>query len=96
MQKYLGVLLSFLTSAALSQPIQLTGTINGIADENLQAELPKDWFGQSHTLDLTVESNAFWKQIEIPTSGWVILKYKDKDNRFYLWKKSSFSSYALT
>jgi thiol-disulfide isomerase/thioredoxin len=88
MQKYLGVLLTFLTSAALSQPIQLTGTISGVADENLQAELPEDWFGQSHTEDLTIESNAFWKQIEIPASGWITLNYKDKESSFYLWKKS--------
>ncbi|MGB0917034.1 MAG: TlpA family protein disulfide reductase [Flavobacteriales bacterium] len=88
MQNFFAVVLTFLASAVFSQPIQLTGTITGLADENLQANLPKDWFGQSQSVDLAVESNAYWKQIEIPASGWLTLNYKDKDSRFYLWKKA--------
>lgn len=88
MREYGAILLLLLTGLSYGQPIQLKGNISGLADENLQIELPRDWFGQTWKEDLPVESNAFWKQLEIPASGWAILKYKDKDNRFYLWKKS--------
>lgn len=88
MIKYWGVSLILIANCSFGQPIQLKGTISGLADENLQIELPQDWFGQTWKDDLPVESNSFWKQLEIPASGWATLKYKDKDNRFYLWKKS--------
>lgn len=88
MTKYACFLLVLLTKVGSGQPIQLKGNISGIADENLQMELPEDWFGQSWSGELIIESNGFWKQIEIPASGWLRLHYKDKDNRFYLWKRS--------
>lgn len=88
MLKYIGILFLFVANLAFCQPIQFTGTISGVADENLQIELPQDWFGQIRADELAAESNAYWRQIEIPASGWVTLKYKDKDSRFYLWKKS--------
>jgi thiol-disulfide isomerase/thioredoxin len=88
MVKYSVFILLLLASLSYGQTIQLKGNISGFADENLQIELPKDWFGQTWNEDLPVESNAFWKQLEILASGWATLKYKDKDNRFYLWKRS--------
>ena len=88
MKKHLVVLFCLVASSVLAQPIQLTGSISGVADENLVVNYPKDWFGQSLSEEIAVESNSFWKQVKIPASGWITLKYKDKDNRFYLWKRS--------
>ena len=88
MTKYLCFLLIFLTKFSVGQPIQLKGSISGLADENLEIELPKDWFGQTGKEEIPIESGGFWKQVDIPNSGWLTLRYKDKDNRFYLSKRS--------
>lgn len=71
-----------------AQQVELTGQITGLADENLQATFPKDWFGTSWTEEIAVESGSFSKKTETPTSGWLTLTYKDKDRDFYLWKQS--------
>ena len=88
MKKYFCFPCILAANFCFGQPIQIKGNITGLADENLQVELPKDWFGQTWSEYLTIESNSFWKQVEIPASGWMTLRYKDKDNRFYLWKRS--------
>lgn len=71
-----------------AQQVELSGQISGIADENLSVNFPEDWFGNTWSEEIGVEDNSFSKKMEIPTSGWLTLSYKDKDRSFYLWKQS--------
>ncbi len=74
---------------AAAQDLKLSGEISGMADENLRAEFPQDWFGNSWHEQIQVSGNAFSKNISIPSSGWLKLTYRDKDKKFYLWKGAS-------
>lgn len=71
---------------AAAQDLKLSGQITGLADENLRAEFPEDWFGNTWQEQILVLDNAFSKDVFLPASGWLKLTYKDKDKRFYLWK----------
>ena len=72
-----------------AQQIELSGTIKGLADENLTVQLPKDYFGIGWSEEVAVENGSFKKNYELPASGWLKLTYKDKDRPFYLWKGAS-------
>lgn len=74
---------------AAAQDLKLSGQITGLADENLRAEFPEDWFGNTWQEQIPVTGNAFSKDVFLPASGWLKLTYKDKDKRFYLWKSTS-------
>lgn len=74
---------------AAAQDLKLSGQITGLADENLRAEFPEDWFGNTWQEQILVLDNAFSKDVLLPASGWLKLTYKDKDKRFYLWKGAS-------
>lgn len=71
-----------------AQQVELSGQINGLADENMQVSLPEDWFGSSWSEQIQVVDGAFSKKFEIPTSGWLRVNYKGKDRSFYLWKET--------
>ncbi|MCB9192464.1 MAG: TlpA family protein disulfide reductase [Flavobacteriales bacterium] len=72
-----------------AQDLKLSGQISGRADENIRADFPQDWFGNSWQEQIPVSGNAFSKNVALPASGWLKLTYKDKDRKFYLWKGAS-------
>ncbi len=69
-----------------AQQIHFSGSITGLADENLMVEYPADWFGETWKEEIPVAGNAFSKKIDLPTSGWLKLSYKDKDRKVFAWK----------
>lgn len=74
---------------ASAQDLKLSGQISGMADEDLRAEHPQDWFGNAWQEEIPVPGNAFSKKVSLPASGWLKLTYKGKDRKFYLWKGAS-------
>ena len=88
MYKLLTVCFLFLSTAANSQNIRLTGSISGLADENIRVRYPEDWFGNRWVGEIPVTSGGFEKNVDIPSSGWLALNYKGKDRSFYLWKQA--------
>jgi thiol-disulfide isomerase/thioredoxin len=69
-----------------AQQLNFSGQISGVADENLNAQFPEDWFGNAWAEEIPVRNNQFSKQVQIPASGWMKLNYKGKDRKLYLWK----------
>ncbi|MFM1876011.1 MAG: hypothetical protein RL266_1748 [Bacteroidota bacterium] len=78
-----------LNLCAVAQEVAISGTIKGLADENMVVTFPPDWFGNSWKEDLVVSSGTFQKSCSIPASGRLQLHYKDKDRTLYLWKNAT-------
>ncbi len=74
-----------LVNVGQGQTFKLSGNISGMADEHLAADFPVDWFGNAWEEEIQVKAGSFQKDIQLPASGWLNLRYKDKDRKFYLW-----------
>lgn len=75
--------------SVFAQSTILSGTISGMADENIMVKFPPDWFGNTWQEEIPVASGRFEKTIAVPASGWIQLSYKGKDRSVFIWKDAS-------
>lgn len=86
MRNFLFLLTLMVGSSVSAQQLYFSGAISGMADENLTVEYPADHFGETWKEELPILNNAFSKKIDLPSSGWLKLTYKDKDRKVFVWQ----------
>jgi thiol-disulfide isomerase/thioredoxin len=87
MRKFFTACFAVIFSVGVSaQQFQLSGSIAGLADENLSVVYPKERFGYEWAGEIPVTNGQFNKTFDLPASGWIKLRYKDKDRQFFLWR----------
>lgn len=89
MKKQLTIAALLLVQSVGAQQFHFTGSISGMADENLRVQWPADYFGNTQEKELPVSNATFNYSFSIPTSGWMHLNYHDKDLKLYLWKEAT-------
>ena len=89
MTRLLTIAALVLVNTAWAQQFHLSGTISGMADENLRLEFPEDYFGNKWAEEIPVSKASFSKNITIPSSGWMKLHYHGKDRSVYVSKNAT-------
>lgn len=86
MKLSLTIAVFLLALPAWAQQFHFSGTISGLADENLNVRFPADHFGTTWTESIPVKDGAFSKEVTVPASGMMHLSYKGKDRNLFIWK----------